>query len=205
MKTLFDRRKFLKTSAAFAGTAVAGEFSCIEFANAAPIQVPTVDKLSLRVLVDQQHDQFLRRSTVNGVVTSGPGRARPDSRKCCTINGVCRCTWNRSAQEQRTILLDFGYTPGDHQQHRPPEGRSEQDPGADRQPRAYRSFRRPDRLPREISRRASGRPQAVCRRRGQFLPALQPQRDRRAIRRAARSIAVIDAQKVTVVLCERRP
>ena len=32
MKTLFDRRKFLKTSAALAGTAAAG-FSCVELAE----------------------------------------------------------------------------------------------------------------------------------------------------------------------------
>ena len=47
MKALFDRRKFLKTSAALAGAAASG-FSCVELASAAPIQVPTVDKLSMR-------------------------------------------------------------------------------------------------------------------------------------------------------------
>jgi 7,8-dihydropterin-6-yl-methyl-4-(beta-D-ribofuranosyl)aminobenzene 5'-phosphate synthase len=60
MTTELRRRDFLKTSAAFASLAAAG-FSCVEVANAAPIQVPTVDKLSIRVLVDQQHDQFFAR------------------------------------------------------------------------------------------------------------------------------------------------
>ena len=72
------RREFLKSSAAFAASA--GSFSCVEFAKAAPIDVPTVDKLSMRVLVDQQHDQFLRGSTVNGVVHEGPGPARSPDR-----------------------------------------------------------------------------------------------------------------------------
>jgi hypothetical protein len=42
MTTELRRRDFLKTSAAFAGLAAAG-FSCVEVANAAPIQAPTVD------------------------------------------------------------------------------------------------------------------------------------------------------------------
>ena len=32
----------------------ANAFSCVEIASAAPIEVPTVDKLSIRVLVDSQ-------------------------------------------------------------------------------------------------------------------------------------------------------
>ena len=75
MTSSFHRRDFLKASAAVAGAAVAG-FKCVEIANAAPIDVPTIDKLSIRVLVDQQHDQFLRGSTVNGVVHEGPGPGR---------------------------------------------------------------------------------------------------------------------------------
>ena len=75
------RRDFLKASAALAG-AVASGFRCVEIASAAPIEVPTIDKLAIRVLVDQQHDQFLRGSTVNGVVHEGPGPARSaDARK----------------------------------------------------------------------------------------------------------------------------
>ena len=55
-----DRRDFLKASAAFAGIAATGAFSCVEIASAAPIQVPTVDKLSIKVLVDSSFDQFFR-------------------------------------------------------------------------------------------------------------------------------------------------
>jgi 7,8-dihydropterin-6-yl-methyl-4-(beta-D-ribofuranosyl)aminobenzene 5'-phosphate synthase len=111
MKTLLDRRDFLKASAAFAGTSAAG-FSCVELASAAPIQVPTVDRLSIRVLVDQQHDQFLRGSTVNGVVHEGPGPARSADARNVLHNewGLSLYLESQREQEQRTILLDFGYT-----------------------------------------------------------------------------------------------
>src|ERR1041385_3090297 len=60
----FKRRDFLKATAAFAATSAAGGFGCVEVASAQPIQVPTVDKLTMQVLMDQAHDQFLRGSTV---------------------------------------------------------------------------------------------------------------------------------------------
>ena len=61
------RRDFLKASAAIAGAAAANAFSCVEIASAAPIEVPTVDKLSIRVLVDSSFDQFFRPKQANGV------------------------------------------------------------------------------------------------------------------------------------------
>ena len=53
------RRDFLKASAAFAGAA-AGGFSCVEFAGAAPIEPPVVDRLTVHVLVDLTHNIFLQ-------------------------------------------------------------------------------------------------------------------------------------------------
>src|SRR6476620_4894658 len=52
------RRDFLVGSAAVAGAAVAGGFACVEFASAAPIEVPVVDELSIKVLVDSTHNLF---------------------------------------------------------------------------------------------------------------------------------------------------
>ena len=49
-----QRREFLKTSAALAAVSAAGGFSCIEIAVAAPIEVPTIDELAIRVLVELQ-------------------------------------------------------------------------------------------------------------------------------------------------------
>src|SRR3954469_11475700 len=106
------RRDFLKASAAFAGAAATGGFSCVEIASAAPIEVPIVDKLSIRVLIDQQHDQFLPGSTVNGVVHEGPGPARSADARNVLHNqwGLSLFLESQRGQEQRTILLDFGYT-----------------------------------------------------------------------------------------------
>ena len=111
MTSSMRRRDFLKTSGAFAASAASG-FTCVEIASAAPIQIPTVDKLSIRVLVDQQHDQFLRASTVNGVVHEPPGPARsPDARNVLHNEwGLSLLLESQREQEQRTVLLDFGYT-----------------------------------------------------------------------------------------------
>jgi 7,8-dihydropterin-6-yl-methyl-4-(beta-D-ribofuranosyl)aminobenzene 5'-phosphate synthase len=111
MNPSLRRRDFLKGSAAFAGAA-AGGFSCVEIAAAAPIEVPTVDKLTMRVLIDQAHDQFLRGSTVNGVVHEGPGPGRSADARNVLHNqwGLSLFLESERAQEQRTILLDFGYT-----------------------------------------------------------------------------------------------
>ena len=114
MASSVGRRDFLKHSfAATAFAAVAGEFSCIEFAKAAPIQVPVVDKLSLRVLVDSSHDQFLRPSTVAGVVSQPPGAGRGRDFRQVLHNqwGLSLYVESQRAAEQRTIFLDFGYSP----------------------------------------------------------------------------------------------
>src|SRR3954469_13743664 len=106
------RRDFLKASAAFAGAAATGGFSCVEIASAAPIEVPIVDKLSIRVLIDQQHDQFLPGSTVNGVVHEGPGPARSADARNVLHNqwGLSLFLESQRGQEQGVIMLDFGYT-----------------------------------------------------------------------------------------------
>ena len=112
MTTSLRRRDFLKSSAAMAAMSGAGGFSCIEIASAQPIQVPTIDKLTMRVLVDQQHDQFLRGSTVNGVVHDGPGPGRSSDARNVLHNewGLSLFLESQRGNESRTILLDFGYT-----------------------------------------------------------------------------------------------
>lgn len=112
MKASLRRREFLKASAAFAAASAAGGFGCVEIASAQPIQVPTIDKLTMRVLMDQQHDQFLRGSTVNGVVHEGPGPGRSADARNVLHNewGLSLLLETQREQEQRTILLDFGYT-----------------------------------------------------------------------------------------------
>jgi len=106
------RRDFLKSSAVLAAASATSGFSSVEFARAAPIEVPTVHKLTIRVLVDQQHDQFLRGSTVNGVVHEGPGPARSADARNVLHNewGLSLYLESQRGSDNRTILLDFGYT-----------------------------------------------------------------------------------------------
>src|SRR3954462_10718160 len=106
------RRDFLKASAALAAASAAGGFGCVEIASAQPIQIPTIDKLTMRVLIDQAHDQFLRGSTVNGVVHEAPGAGRSADARNVLHNewGLSLYLESQREQEQRTILLDFGYT-----------------------------------------------------------------------------------------------
>ena len=112
MTTSVRRREFLKASAAFAAASAAGGFGCVEIASAQPIQVPTIDKLTMRVLIDQVHDQFLRGSTVNGVVHDGPGPSRSADARNVLHNqwGLSLFLETQRDQEQRAIMLDFGYT-----------------------------------------------------------------------------------------------
>ncbi|KAB1074292.1 MBL fold metallo-hydrolase [Methylobacterium planeticum] len=107
-----DRRGFLKGSAALATGVVAG-FSCVEVAAAAPIEVPTVDKLALRVLIDSAHDQFLKPSTLQGVSHQPPGSGRGSDYRKVLHNqwGLSLFAESQRADEGRTILLDFGYSP----------------------------------------------------------------------------------------------
>ncbi|MBV1796480.1 MBL fold metallo-hydrolase [Siccirubricoccus sp. G192] len=111
MTSSLRRRDLLRTSAAIAGAAASG-LTCVGIASAAPIAVPTIDRLSIRVLIDQQHDQFLPSSTVNGVVHEGPGPGRSSDARNVLHNqwGLSLFLESQCEQEQRTILLDFGYT-----------------------------------------------------------------------------------------------
>ena len=148
--------------------------------------MPTIDKLTIRVLVDQQHDQFLRGSTVNGVVHEGPGPARSADARNVLHNewGLSLFLESQREQEQRTILLDFGYTspaiinnigllkvdPGKLQALIVSHGHIDHYGGLIGFLDKYRSV-----LPR--------RPEALRRRRGQFLPPRQPRRHRPVRRR----------------------
>ena len=104
------RRDFLKGSAALAGAAAAGGFTCIEMASAASIAVPTIDKLTVRVLVDGAFDSFSRPQKVNGVVVE-VGRSSDVSRPFHAQWGLSLLLDTQRGNDARTILLDFGHTP----------------------------------------------------------------------------------------------
>jgi 7,8-dihydropterin-6-yl-methyl-4-(beta-D-ribofuranosyl)aminobenzene 5'-phosphate synthase len=68
------RRDFLVGCAAVAG-ASAG-FTCVEFASAAAIEAPVVDKLSIRVLVDGSQNLFQRPDKIGDVSIEPPPRVQ---------------------------------------------------------------------------------------------------------------------------------
>lgn len=105
------RREFLKTSAAFAAASATGGFSCIEIASAAPIEVPSVDKLTIRVLVDSSYDLFFRPAEANGVKIAPPPRQADYRRSLHNEWGLSLWLESERATEKRTVMLDYGYTP----------------------------------------------------------------------------------------------
>jgi 7,8-dihydropterin-6-yl-methyl-4-(beta-D-ribofuranosyl)aminobenzene 5'-phosphate synthase len=109
---MVKRRDFLKASAAFAAASAAGGFSCVEFAGAAPIQAPVVDRLSVRVLVDGAYNLFLRPGEAKGVKIEPPPRIADYRRALHNEWGLSLFLESQRASEQRTVVLDFGYTPG---------------------------------------------------------------------------------------------
>jgi 7,8-dihydropterin-6-yl-methyl-4-(beta-D-ribofuranosyl)aminobenzene 5'-phosphate synthase len=106
----FNRRDALKMSASVALAAAAGGFSCVEMARAGPIDVPTIDKLSVRVLVDGATDIFFRPQEVSGVRTE-PGRSANSLRPLHSEWGLSLLLEPQRGDDKRTFLLDYGWTP----------------------------------------------------------------------------------------------
>lgn len=112
MTRTIPRRDFLLGSAALAGAAAANAFTCVEIASAAPITVPTVDKLSIRVLVDSSFDLFFRPKQINGVSIVPATRGGGDYRKSLHNEwGLSLWLESEGGGNQRTLMLDYGYTP----------------------------------------------------------------------------------------------
>ena len=109
--TGLKRRDFLKTSAAFAAASAAGGFGCIEIASAARIEAPVVDKVSVRVLIDGAYNLFLRPGEVKGVKIERPPREADYRRAIHNEWGLSLWLESQRATEQRSVMLDFGYTP----------------------------------------------------------------------------------------------
>ena len=106
----FNRRDALKISASLALAVAAGGFSCVEIAKAGPIEVPTIDRLSVRVLVDGASDIFFRPQEVSGVRTE-PGRSANSLRPLHSEWGLSLLLEPQRGDEKRTFLLDYGWTP----------------------------------------------------------------------------------------------
>jgi len=110
MTSQFSRRDALKISASLALSAAAGGMSCVEITKAGGIEVPTIDKLSVRVLVDSASDIFFKPQEVSGVKTE-PGRSADSKRPLHSEWGLSLYLEPQKAEVKRTFLLDFGWTP----------------------------------------------------------------------------------------------
>lgn len=103
------RRDFLKYSVVLVSS-VAGGFSCVEVARAGPIEVPTIDKLTVRVLVDSASDIFFKPQTVSGVKIE-PGRSSVSTRPLHSEWGLSLLLESKLGDAAHTFLLDYGWTP----------------------------------------------------------------------------------------------
>lgn len=110
-----DRRRFLQGSAATVGIALAGTALHGHHAHAQTtrIQVPTVDRLAIRVVLDSSHDIF-----ISGEVPKNVGvewvRGLPPPRAQKTLSsewGLSLLLESQKGSDRRNQLLDFGYTP----------------------------------------------------------------------------------------------
>src|SRR5271154_3958434 len=101
----FNRRDALKMSAGFAAAA-AGGFSCVELAKAGPIDVPTIDKLSVRVIVDSASDIFFKPAEVAGVKTE-PGRSANSLRPLHSEWGLALFLEPQRGDLKRKLMLDY--------------------------------------------------------------------------------------------------
>src|ERR1700676_1322052 len=107
--TNFNRRDALQMSVSFA-LGAAGEVSDTEMAKAGPIEVPTIDKLSVRVLVDSTSDVFFKPQEASGVKTE-PGRSANSLRTLHSEWGLSLLLEPQRGDAKRTFLLDYGWTP----------------------------------------------------------------------------------------------
>jgi 7,8-dihydropterin-6-yl-methyl-4-(beta-D-ribofuranosyl)aminobenzene 5'-phosphate synthase len=111
MTNQLKRRDFLMGCAAVGGAATAEGFTCVGFASAAGIDVPVVDKLWIRVLVDGSQNLFQRPAKVGNVSIEPPPRQQDYRRALHNQWGLSLYIQSQRSNEQRTIMLDFGYTP----------------------------------------------------------------------------------------------
>ncbi len=109
MTTGTARREFLKASSTLALAAAAG-FAATRQAGAAALDVPTLDRLAIRVVVDSSFDLFFRPAQVAGVAIAPPPRL-PDFRRTLHNEwGLSLWLESQRGSEERTIMLDFGWS-----------------------------------------------------------------------------------------------
>lgn len=110
MARAFGRREFLRASALLGGAAAIGSLPGRVVA-AGTIEAPIIDKLVVRVLVDSSFDNFARPAQVNGVSVASSLRGGDYRRSLHNEWGLSLWLEPQRGGEQRTLMLDYGYTP----------------------------------------------------------------------------------------------
>lgn len=105
------RRDVLKGALALAGAAAFGLPFRAPAARAATLEVPTIDRLAVRVVLDSSHDIFLVPNKFKDVVVERAPRFNDFRRALHNQWGLSLLLESSRDSEQRTVLLDFGYTP----------------------------------------------------------------------------------------------
>jgi len=109
MKKRSNRREFLLASTGATALAAVGGFQA-QSARAAVLEAPEVEKLSIRVIVDSSFDLFFRPNKVNGVTIQPPARATDFRRALHNEWGLSLWLESQRANEERSMLLDYGYS-----------------------------------------------------------------------------------------------
>lgn len=110
MSTRTRRRDVLKGALAMAGAATLGATLRPAAARAAAVDVPTIDSLSVRVILDSSHDIFLAPNKVKDVAIERAPRFADFRRILHNQWGLSLLLESTRGAESRTVLLDFGYT-----------------------------------------------------------------------------------------------
>jgi 7,8-dihydropterin-6-yl-methyl-4-(beta-D-ribofuranosyl)aminobenzene 5'-phosphate synthase len=122
-----DRRAILKVGASLAAAAAIGGFTRFRPALAAPIEVPAVDRLRIRVLIDSAHDIFLAGQEAGGVTAQAGARGRGFRQTLHNQWGLSCISNPRSATSSGWPCSISATHRGADQQYRDSQGRSEPD------------------------------------------------------------------------------
>jgi 7,8-dihydropterin-6-yl-methyl-4-(beta-D-ribofuranosyl)aminobenzene 5'-phosphate synthase len=117
MTQSIDRRRFLQRSALLGGSIIGGSFLCDgdhdHQAAAAPVRidVPVVDRLTIREITDSAHDIFLKGTELPGLSVRRPGSPGASQGKTLESEwGLALHLESHRGEEARRYLLDFGFT-----------------------------------------------------------------------------------------------
>jgi 7,8-dihydropterin-6-yl-methyl-4-(beta-D-ribofuranosyl)aminobenzene 5'-phosphate synthase len=110
MDAYLGRRKFVLGSSLFLTQLALFQRAAAQ--PAAPGQVPVVDSLSIRVLIEQNHDIFLRAPSPKAVRVRRVGAAFEDFRRTLHSEwGLSLALESKAGAETRNVLFDFGFQP----------------------------------------------------------------------------------------------